>query len=132
METVKGILLYTADAVLAGANGAAKAIDVPAEGGQLSLVQCYIEADALTTSQVVLTLQGRLNASAAWVGIKKSDHSTAATFTQAASGALTELTMFVETMPEMRVVVSGTYAATAGNDLRVWILARGAATRSDS
>lgn len=131
MTDLKGTVLYTADAVLAGANGATKTINIDPAMGQLGLVQAYIEADALTTSAVVLTLQGRLNANADWVGVKKQDHSTAATFTQA-SGAVVKSTAMVELFPEMRVVVSGTYAATEGNDIRVWILAPQSATRTDA
>jgi hypothetical protein len=100
-------LLFTGDALAAGANGTGKTFEVdPLQ--PLAYVQVYIEADALTTSTVTVSLQGRLNSDAAWV---------------------------TQLMPQMRVVHAaggGGYAATTGNDVRVWILASGTASRSDS
>lgn len=130
---INGTLLFTGDALAAGANGGGK--DMVVEPGQtLAYVQIYIEADALTTSTVTVSLQGRLNDSAAWVTLDKSDHSTAASVAQVA-GALTEVIFPVQLMPQMRAVHAaggGGYAATEGNNVRVWILAPGEATRTDS
>ena len=131
MSDIKGNLIYTADAVLAGANGAAKALKIPADGPRHQLCHIYVEADALTTSAVVVTLQGRLNASSAWVGAKKQDDSTAAAVTQVA-GALVDTVFPVQLFPEMRAVISGTYAATAGNDIRVWVGSASEPTRTNS
>jgi hypothetical protein len=126
-------LLYTANALAAAANGAGKTFQVE-PGQDLAYVQIYIEADAAVTSTLTVSIQGRLNNDASWVTLDKADHSTAAAATQAA-GALVEVIFPVQLMPQMRAIHvggAGGYAATAGNDVRVWILASGTATRTDS
>lgn len=131
MSDLKGVLLYTADAVLAGANGDTKTIIIPSTGPRHQLVQVYIEADGAVTSAVKVTIQGRLNPSATWHALDKQDDSTEASVTQA-SGALVNVSFPTQLMPEMRVVISGTYAATVGNDIRVWLLADQSSTRANS
>ena len=127
MSFLKGNLLYTADAVLAGANGASKTLKIEAAGPRHALCHIYVEADVLTTSAVVVTLQGRLSSSSAWVVAKKQDDSTSSATTQVA-GALVDTVFPVQLFPEMRAVISGTYAATAGNDIRVTVLCPTGAT----
>lgn len=131
MSDLKGILLYTADAVAAGANGATKAVKIPATGPRHQLVQIDIEADPAVTSAVKVTIQGRANSSAQWMALDKQDDSTESSVTQA-SGAAVNVAFPVQLMPEMRAVISGTYAATFGNDIRVWLLADQGATRTNS
>ncbi len=121
-------LLFTGDALAAGANGAGKSFSATKD---LAYVQISIEADAATTSAVKVTLQGRLDSNAAWVTLDKADHATESS-AQQATGAAVSVIFPVQLMPQMRVVHSGTYAATTGNDVRVWLLASGDATRSDS
>ncbi len=131
---LKGTLLYTEDAAATTVTtGDGKAFNVE-PGQELAYVQTYIEADAATTSTITLTIQGRMNSSGSWVTLDKADHSTASTSVQVA-GALVEQIFPVQLMPYMRVIHAGGaggYAATTGNDLRVWILAAGDATRADS
>lgn len=127
----KGVLIYTADGVAAGANGAAKALRIAKGAPRHANAHVYIQADGANTSAVVVTIQGRVNASSAWVGAKKQDDSTAAVSTQAA-GALVDVSYPIQLFPEMRVVISGTYAATVGNNIRVWVQADQDATRVNS
>lgn len=131
MSDLKGVLLYTGDAIAAGANGATKSVKIPNVGPRHQLVQIDIEADAAVTSAVKVTIQGRLNSSATWMALDKQDDSTEASVTQA-SGAAVNVAFPVQLMPEMRAVISGTYAATTGNDIRVWLLADQGASRADS
>ncbi len=128
-----GTLLYSADALLAAANGTGMTFDVSPDR-LFAYAQIYIEADALTTSTLSVSIQGRLNSSASWKTLTKSDHSTAATQAQVA-GALTEVIFPVQLMPQMRAIHvggAGGYAATAGNDVRVWLMAPGASSRTDA
>ena len=126
----KGVLLYTADAVAAGANGAAKALKIADAAPRHANCHIYIEADPAVTSAVVVVIQGRLSPSA-WVVARKQDDSTSSSTAQA-SGAVVDTSFPVQLFPEMRAVVSGTYAATVGNDIRVWVQADQDATRANS
>lgn len=130
MVDLKGSLIYTADAALTTATGSSNTVRV-APGAPTVMVQINIEADALTTSATKVEIQGRTHADAAWVILKKADNSTEASVT-ASSGALVDVAFPVQAMPLMRVKHSGTYAATAGNDIRVWLLGQPAAARADS
>lgn len=131
MSNLKGISLYSADAQAATANGNSKEVKIPANAPRHGHVQIYIEADAAVTSAVKVEIQGRLSADASWVTLDKQDDSTEASVTQA-SGALVEVVFPVQLMPFMRAKHSGTYAATEGNDIDVWLLADQDAVRSDS
>ena len=131
MSDLKGVLLYTGDAIAAGTNGASKAIKIASTAPRHAHVQINIEADPAVTSAVKVTIQGRANANAAWVALDKQDDSTEASVTQA-SGAVVDVIFPTQLMPEMRAVISGTYAATFGNDIRVWLVADQDATRTNS
>ncbi len=130
MPSLKGQNIYSADAQLATATGSTKTVDVQA-GQTIGFIQIYIEADALTTSATKVEIQGRLHSDASWVTLDKADNSTEASVT-ASSGALVEVIFPVQLMPQMRAKHSGTYAATAGNDIDVWLLAKDNAVRTDS
>jgi len=130
-EFQTGLLLYTADAVLVGVNGATRAIRIHPRAPRHANVHVSIEADPATTSGVVVTIQGRLSPSAAWVTVKRHDDSTNSVQTQT-SGAVVDASTVIQLFPEMRAVISGTYAATVGNDIRVWLQIDMAATRANS
>ena len=130
-EYQAGLLLYTADAVLVGVNGATKAIRINPGAPRHANLHVSIEADPATTSAVVVTVQGRLNAASAWVTVKRHDDSTGSVQSQA-SGAVVDASTVIQLFPEMRAVISGTYAATVGNDIRVWLQTGMNATRANS
>ena len=130
-EYQAGLLLYTADAVLVGVNGATKAIRIKPNAPRHANLHVSIEADAAVTSGVVVTVQGRVSPSAAWVTVKRFDDATGSVQTQA-DGAVVDASTVVQLFPEMRAVISGTFAATAGNDIRVWLQTDMNATRTNS
>jgi len=130
-EYQAGLLLYTADAVLVGVNGATKAIRIKPGVPRHANLHVSIEADAAVTSAVVVTVQGRVSPSSAWVTVKRQDDSTDSVQSQS-SGAVVDAATVIQLFPEMRAVISGTYAATVGNDIRVWLQTDMTATRANS
>jgi hypothetical protein len=131
MGDQKGVLLYTGDALTAGANGATKALKIAAGAPRHANCHVYIEADAAVTAATTVTIQGRVNSSSAWVTAKKQDDSTSS-LTSQASGVLVDSSFPIQLFPEMRAVIAGTFAATVGTDVRVWVQADQSATRANS
>lgn len=126
--SIKALTLYSADAQTATATGSSVKCNVE-PGQDLAYVQIKIEAG--TGGAVKVEIQGRASEDAGWVILDKADHSTEASVTQSA-GAATEVIFPVQLMPYMRAKHSGSYTATDGNDIDVWLLASGQATRADS
>lgn len=125
MAQVKGISLYSADSF--SVVPVSKFPRVEHNGRGWAYIHTKIAAHAADTATV--TISGRLNASAAFVVLKKYDNTAALSVAQVA-GALTEQIDTVQLMPEMKVVLSGT--STAGALVSVWLEASLAAARTDS
>lgn len=102
-------------------------VQVPQEGRGWAYVSVVIAAHASDTCTV--TLQGKLNASDSYRNLKQSDQSTAASVAQSGGAAVSSL-ITCQLMPYMKVVLSGT--STSGASAKVWIEAKGQASRTDS
>ena len=129
MSDLKGISLFSTDGPTGATDGPTKNIKIPATGPRHAHVQIYIEAGA--SGAVKVEIQGRASSDASWVTLDKQDDSTEASVTQS-GGALTEVIFPVQLMPQMRAKTSGTFTATVGNDVDVWLLADQDAVRANS
>jgi type 1 fimbria pilin len=129
MSDLQGTVLFSTDGPTGATTGPTKFIKVPDNGPRHAQVQISIEAGA--SGAVKVTIEGRANSSAPWVALDKQDDSTEASVTQS-GGAQTDVVFPVQLMPQMRAVTSGTFTATVGNDVDVWINADQNASRTNS